>query len=87
MKKIIALIMATLMVMCAVAACGNTETSSTTAGTTTTQATTTTATTEAPKPVEPYTAVCFYTNAESPKGVDITNGNQPTVIAYVRPKP
>lgn len=91
MKKIIALILATLMVMCALAACGNTATSGTTAGTTaggTTAGTTagtqptnpptsaTTATTEVPKPVEPYTTLCYLPTGEGAKAVEVRTAKE-----------
>ncbi|MBQ9745783.1 MAG: hypothetical protein IJW21_03055, partial [Clostridia bacterium] len=90
MKKIIALILATLMVMCVLVACGDATTGTTattakpdgTTGTTagTTQATdpttSTTATTEQVVIPDPYTALCYLPTGEGAKAVDVTTGKE-----------
>ena len=70
MKKILALILAALMVMCALVACGDVATTGTTG---TTDTTGTTATTEAPKPIEPYKALCYLPSGEDAKAINIAN--------------
>jgi hypothetical protein len=87
MKKILALILATLMVMCALVACGPAATNGTTAGAGTTTPTTgkpatptdgTTGTTAEPTPPEPvaYKTVVFYTMGEEPKAIDVAKAEK-----------
>ncbi len=80
MKKIIALILATVMVMLAVAACGGTGNTTTTGATqgTTTQATTqATTTTEYVAPIpDPVDVVVYYPMGENPVAINIST-NEP----------
>ena len=83
MKKIIALVMAVVMVMLAVVACGGTgdvvttSNNATTTNATTTQATTTQATTQATTTTEvvvipdPYTALCYLPKGENAKAINV----------------
>ena len=75
MKKIIALILAMIMVVFAVAACGdNAGTDPTTTPTPTTQGTQGTTTAEPVIIPDPYPAVCIYTLGEEPVAVNIATG-------------
>jgi hypothetical protein len=81
MKKIIALILATIMVMFAVAACGGTEPAGTTAKPNTPDNSTTASTTEATTTTEqiiipdPYTALAYLPTGDDAQAVNVVTGD------------